>query len=251
MAVVKIALCYPWYSGPDPYCSIYFGERMAYFGRLQERSSWLADMPRDEALAKLPTLSPLDPLDPKADITPELVGTEFQFATAQEMFLSLVGMARDRIVERSLEWGADYLFWTDDDMIWDSGAFLSLYRNNLDICGALAFTSRVPVEPVIYSTTFVEETQKWNCEVVRDYKRDELQKVGAIGAGVMLTKAGVFRHIKPPWFSSNGSGEDIFFCINAGLAGFPTHVDTRVKTIHKAAMPTWHDESVYLAQAKA
>lgn len=258
--LVKTALAFPWYQGPDPYCSIYFGERMTYFGRLQERSAWLARMPREEALAILPTLSPLDPLDKSghADITPELVGTEFQFATCQEMFLSLVGMARERIVERAInpdDWNADYLLWSDDDQIWDAGAFLALYKNQVDICGALAFTARTPLMPVIYAFTkrYDEEKQHEVTDIqpIQNYKRDALQQVDAIGSGVMLTKADVFRKMGKPWFSSYGLGEDIYFCHRAGANGIPVYVDTRVKTYHRAAMPTWHSEEVYEAQQKA
>lgn len=256
MAIVRVALAYPWYNGPDPYCSVYFGERMAYFGRLQERSSWLARLPKEEALAVLPNLPTLDPLDSTgyADMTAEMIGTEFQFATCQEMFLSLVGMARERIVEASLDesWPADYLLWSDDDMIWPSGAFLALYRNQVDICGALAFTARKPVLPVIYSfdKRFDEEKghEVTDIQPVKDYKRDALQKVDAIGGGVKLVKADVYRKMGKPWYSSYGLGEDIFFCHQAAAHGISVHVDTRVKTIHKAMQPNWHDETVFIAE---
>lgn len=254
MAIVKTALAYPWYAGPDPFCSVYFQERMAYYGRLQERSWWLAQMPRDEAIAKLATLPTLDPEDTTghADMTPEMVGTQFQFATAQEMFLSLVGMARERIVENALGWEADYLFWSDDDMIAASGAFLALYKNQVDVCGALAFTARRPVLPVIYSfeKRFDEEKghDVTDIQPVKNYKRDALQQVDAIGGGVKLVKADVYRKMGKPWYSSYGLGEDIYFCHRAQACGIPIHVDTRVKTIHKAMQPNWHDETVFIAE---
>lgn len=251
--VVKIALGFPWYAGPDPYCSVYFSEFMAYLGRLQERSAWLAKYPETD----LSTLTPLDSLnvDGRSEITPDLVGTEFQFATAQEMFLSLVGMARERIVERALEWGADYVFWCDDDMIIPNSSLLSLYRNQKDICGALAFTSREPIMPVIYKfkKSFDEEKQReiTDISVVEDYQRDTLQQVDAIGSGVVLVTADAYRKMGKPWYSSYGLGEDIFRCHRAAEHGIEVWVDTRVRTLHKKAMPQWHDESVYLASRPA
>jgi GT2 family glycosyltransferase len=193
--------------------------------------------------------------DGKSEFTPDLIGTEFQFATAQEMFLSLVGMARERIVERCLEWGADYIMWADDDMILPNSALLSLYRNQKDICGALAFTSRDPIQPVIYKfkKIFDEQTQQdgTDISVIEDYERDALQKVDAIGSGVVLVKADAYRKMGKPWYSSYGMGEDIFRCHRAAQHGIEVWVDTRVKTHHKKAMPQWHNEDVYLATRPA
>lgn len=265
---VKVALGFPWYNGPDPHCSVYFGEFMAYLGRLQERSAWIAKdfegartveehswreygCSIEEYLDALPKLDPHNTTG-LSEITPDLVGTKFEFATCQEMFLSLVGMARERIVEACLEWGADYVLWSDDDMIFGTDIFLRLYKHQLPVCGALAFTSRKPLQPVIFAFTkkFDEEKGREITDIqpVMDYKRDALQKVDAIGSGVMLTKADVFTQIGKPWFSSYGLGEDIFFCHRLGEHGIPVHVDTTAKTIHKAMQPVWHDEGVFLAQ---
>lgn len=256
--VVKVCLAYPWYNGPDPYAAAYFLEFQHYLGRLSERSKILAKMPREDAEALLKTLPPIDPMDGdgSGEFTPDLIGTEFEFATGLEMFLSLVGKARENIVDGALDWGADYLFWTDDDMVFRRSAFLQLYRNDVDICGALAFTSRRPVLPVIYRFTdsYCEDRGRdiTDIQPIQDYQKDTLQVVDAIGAGVMLTKSEVFRRMKKPWFDSTGLGEDIHFCYRATREyKIPVHVDTRVKTHHKAAMPSWHDEDVYIANQQA
>ena len=174
-----------------------------------------------------------------------------------EMFCSLPGRARENIVDSCLvpEAGIDYLFWTDDDMIFEPSTFLRLYRNQVDVCAALAFTARKPITPVIYR--FDEKRNEdgtlsgLDSQPVYDYKPDALQKVDAFGSGVFLAKADVYRKVGKPWYSSYGCGEDIFFASRCREAGVDLHVDTRVRTYHKATAPLWHDEGAYILQQQA
>lgn len=240
---------FPWYNGPDPYCSVHFGEFLGYLGKLQERSQWLAEHP-DTDLLKLPKLDPNNTTG-LSEITPDLVGTRFEFATCQEMFLSLVGMARERIVDACLEWGADYIFWSDDDMLFGTDILLRLYKHQVPAVAALAFTSRVPVMPVVYkfNKVYSEEQKREITDIqpVLDYKQGELQQVDAFGSGVMLTHTDTFKQIGKPWFTSYGVGEDIHYCYRMKEAGIPVYVDAGARTIHKAAAPSWHSEQTYLA----
>lgn len=240
-------MCYPWYNGPDPFASTYFLEQATYYGRLQERSQWLAKGASSEGLT---SLAPID-VTGQADLTEAEAGTVFQFSTCIEMFCSLPGMARERIVESCLEANVDYLFWADDDMIFEPSTFLRLYRNRVDICAALAFTARKPITPVIYSfTEMVDENgkAKLDTQPIFDYQGEALQKVDAFGTGVFLAKADVYRKVGKPWYSSYGCGEDIFFASRCRDVGVELHVDTRVKTIHKATVPLWHEEGGYVLQ---
>lgn len=249
---VKVALCYPWYNGPDPYASTYFFEQMFYYGRLQERSQWLEhptqQLLSDEARAALPPLAPLDQTG-QAELTAAERGTVFQFVNCIEMFCSLPGMARERIVESCLDAGVDYLFFSDDDMVFDQSTFLRLYRNQVDVCAALAFTARKPITPVIYK--FSETETGLDTQPVYDYRPDALQQVDAFGSGVFLAKADVYRKMGKPWYSSYGCGEDIYFCSRLREHGIKAFVDTRIRTVHKATAPLWHSEDSYLAQQHA
>jgi hypothetical protein len=142
-------------------------------------------------------------------------------------------------------------------MAWASDTFLRLYLDKKPIVGALAFTGRRPVTPVIY------KFKDWSSDVdasgiprisfssdpVIDYQRDALQQVDAIGSGVMLIDCKVFKTIPKPWFTSYGLGEDIYFCARAKAHGVEVWVDTRVKTSHKPTFHSqWHDEAAYDAE---
>lgn len=221
---------------------------MFYYGRLQERSQWLAihGLPAQQ----MTSLAPIDATG-QADLTSAEDGIVFQFSTCIEMFCSLPGLARERIVESCLEADVDYLFWTDDDMVFEPSTFLRLYRNQVDICAALAFTARKPITPVLYKFTEMvgeDGNPKLDTQPILDYEPDALQRVDAFGTGVFLAKADVYRKVGKPWYSSYGCGEDIFFSSRLREHKIPLHVDTRVKTHHRATVPLWHDESSYRAQ---
>lgn len=256
MKKLKVALCLPWYAGPDRDCTAQMLTLFNYFGKLQERMGFLAQLGRHEAEWWLGKLPKLDPHDKNGSEIPEsLIGTEIEFGLVDEMGCSLIGLARDRCADDALGWGADYLFWFDSDMLVPTSALLRLLANDVPVCGALAFTGRDPITPVIYNAEekFVEDPERpgegrITCDFspVTNYKRDALQKVDAIGSGVMLIKADVFRQIKRPWFYATGIGEDIYFCLMCKRYGIPVYVDTRVKTAHRVTFPDFQTEQKYL-----
>jgi hypothetical protein len=257
---VKVALGYPWDTGADRDCVTNFLANQHYFGRLQERLSWLAhEDPIDAEFALRNVLPPLDPTNPAgtSEIPPELIGTEFEFFIAEEVACSLPGLARENIVDKCLAAGMDYILWSDADMTWGTDVFLRLYLDQKPIVAALAFTGRKPIVPVIYRfdgyRVLVDAkghtNVHFNAQPVLDYKRDALQQVDAIGSGVMLINCEAFKKIPKPWFSSYGVGEDIWFCSRAKAYDVGVWVDTRAKTAHKPTFnDTWHGEAAYDAQ---
>lgn len=242
----RIAIGAPWYDGPDRDTAanqIIFSH---YLGRLQERLWWIAATQSMWIDKKLP---PLDPISKSgfSEVPTSLFGTEFEFVLCEEMGCSLIGMARERVVDIAMNFGCDYLLFYDDDMLFGTDAFLRLFLNQVPVCAALAFTGREPIAPVIYKFTNewddVRKVDSVNIQVVFEYERNALQKVDAVGGGMVLIDMEVFKQIQKPWFNSTGMGEDIFFCYQCGRAGVPVYVDTRVKTLHKPTFPTeWHDE---------
>lgn len=252
--IVKVALGYPWYAGADRDCVTPFLANAHYFGRLQERLWWL----NNSLEAQYEDAPPLDKYTSgRSEIPPELIGTGFEFFIASEVGCSLPGLAREHIVDKCLAAGMDYILWSDADMIWGTDVFLRLYMDQKPIVGALAFTGRKPVVPVIFAFknygTFVDghgETHiNFDAQPVLDYQRDALQKVDAIGSGVMLIDCQVFKQIPKPWFTSYGLGEDIWFCSRAKAYGVEVWVDTRAKTQHKPTFhDVWHNEETFIAQ---
>ena len=155
---------------------------------------------------------------------------------------SLVGKARDLIIEGALQWEADYVFMWDADMGFEYSSFLNLWRHNVPVVGALAFTSRPPFYPVIMriiEQSHSNDLPSFTSEIVFDYPKDQLitnKDVGgaiAFGSGVILLNTAIFKQIPQPWFYSTGCGEDFHFCTRCHEYGIQRYVDTSVKTTHK------------------
>ena len=69
---------------------------------------------------------------------------------------------------------------------------------------------------------------------VKNYPKDTLVECDAVGFGAVLINMEIVRTMKPPYFfSTTGSGEDIYFCMKARQeAGARVFMDTRVKLGH-------------------
>lgn len=249
MQSVKIALGYPFYSGPDRDCFVHHAIFHHYLGRLQERLLWMNHTSHTLPPVEVGRLDPVNSTG-FSEIPTSLAGTTFEFCICDETGCSLPGLARERIVDSARIWGADWLLFYDSDMVFGTDAFLRLYLNQKDVCGALAFTARRPVTPVIYKfrRTWNEEAgcPSYYSEPIVDYPRNQLTRVDGVGFGMVLIRMSVFDRIRKPWFHSPGVGEDILFCSLCCEAGVEVWVDTRVKTIHKPTFPLeWHDEAAY------
>lgn len=244
MPKVKVALALPWYAGADRDCVVHFLQFQHYLGRLQERLLRGKD-------ADLPKLDPANTTG-FSEIPDELWGTEFEFGISDEIGCSLPGMARERCVDNALKWGADFILFYDSDMIFGTDLFLRLFMAKKPVVAALAFTGRQPVTPVIYQLKDFKFTHEvsFNSEPIHDYPRDTLFQVDAVGGGVFLVDANVFRSMSKPWFATQSAlGEDIYFCARCKMQDIPVWVHTGAKTIHKPTFPqVWHDEELYLQQ---
>tara|TARA_R110000751_G_scaffold7433_6_gene30410 strand:+ start:458 stop:1342 length:885 start_codon:yes stop_codon:yes gene_type:complete len=244
----------PWYTGPDDDTFPQYFDFMMYLGSLAERTQirQLLGAEAFDGLA-LPPLCPGDPLAEPTVADYERMG-RLRIAICNYSRTSLVGKAREHIAQSALHEDADYILWWDDDMRFEYSTFLRLWRNDLPIVGALAFTAREPIYPVIFGAEKINSPDGAVVEQsspLFDYPRDTL--VGdehvpgwlAFGAGMMLTAVDVFRQIPQPWFASTGCGEDFHFCSRAAEYGVPRFVDTRIKVQHKHHTARWCDENVY------
>ena len=257
-------LGFPWYAGPSIHTYPRYHEITHYFGRLQERCEWLnyvgekyGPEAQKSALVDLPALN-RDGQYPESEITLE-DDVLFEFGQNNQGDLSLVGLARELIVESALQWGADWLLMWDNDMMMDWDFMLKLWRHQKPVVAALAFASREPCVPVIYK---IQERNgvdgvQYHSQQVLDFPRDRLissKDIGgklAFGTGVVLINMSVFKQLPKPWFYSTMCGEDFMFCVNCHQNGIPLYVDTSTKTHHPARNPIWMNESYYDETRKA
>lgn len=159
---------------------------------------------------------------------------EIYYHTAGRMFTP---MARERLVDRALMMNADYIFMIDDDMLAPQDVLERLYRHNVDVCAALAFTRNPPHLPVLYTVRegwdpLLKQAYISN-DWVRSYPKDKLVECDAVGFGGVLIKVSAIRKMAAPYFMSTcGTGEDILFCHKAKRAGARVFMDTSTKLGH-------------------
>jgi hypothetical protein len=217
---VKTLIAVPSYKGPHVHCFGQHYQFMFTLGQMQEKS----------------------PVE----------GVEFKFGFAEHVGNSLIAQARDELVARAVNGGMDYVLFFDDDMMFSNDTFLRLWQHQKAFVGALAFTAREPICPVLFkfkrSYDWDMGMERSDVEPILDYPRDRLFKLDAMGTGVVLISTEVFKKIPPPWFQGSvRMGEDVYLCWKMKKAGIPVYCDTSVKTMHVPnEPPRWHDERYYL-----
>ena len=160
----------------------------------------------------------------------------------------LTAMAREKLVLEALNGGMDYIFMYDDDMVLPIDAVEHLLidienKPEIDVVAPLAFMRNPPHYAVIYTTTegYDQENHQpyFVNNFVKNYPKDTLVECDAVGFGAVLIKMDIVRKMKPPYFfSTTGSGEDIYFCMKSRQeAGARIFMDTRVKLGHLSKPP--------------
>jgi len=155
----------------------------------------------------------------------------------------LTALAREKLVEQALASGMDYIFMYDDDMILPIDTVEYLLGDmekhpEMDVVAPLAFMRNPPHYAVIYTTIEGYDQQKHQPyfinQFVKNYPKDTLIECDAVGFGAVLIKMETVRKMKAPYFfSTTGSGEDIYFCMKSRQeAGARIFMDTRVKLGH-------------------
>lgn len=167
-----------------------------------------------------------------------------------------VSASRNTLTQRFLDDGVgDWLLWIDSDMQWDPDAIPTLLAaadpTERPIVGGLCFgMSAEGMYPTIYMG-YEDDEGRFTTIRVRDYPRDSMVRVAATGAAFLLVHRSVLEAMAArgfdrafPFFaesSGNGKpvGEDITFCIRAGIIGAPVYVHTGVRIgHHKSALLT-------------
>ena len=153
---------------------------------------------------------------------------EFFFCPRGRMY---VAMNRETIMQKALDLGADYVFFVDDDMIFEADIFEKLYRHKVDLVAALAFTRNPPHLAVMYKTEQgwdpIMHREYYTTDWIRNYPRNKLVEVDAVGFGCVLINLNTVKNMETPYFmSSTGTGEDITFCINFKKSGGRIFMDT-------------------------
>lgn len=177
---------------------------------------------------------------------------EFYWYTAGRLFTP---MAREKLVSEALNGGMDYIIMYDDDMLLPLDMVEKMLQDveehpEIDILSPLAFMRNPPHYAVIYTSIDGYDNERHQPyhinNFVKKYPRNQLVECDAVGFGAVLIKMDMVRKMKAPYFfSTTGTGEDIYFCVKSRQeAQARVFMDTRIKLGHLGA-PTIIDEETF------
>ena len=161
--------------------------------------------------------------------------------------------ARNRIAQRSLDLGVDYVLMIDNDMAIPRDALLRLLDDPVDVC--LGYYAHRPANNKYNGRLNICKLGEFNfstgftAKELKDMKARGIKKfeVHGGGMGCALIKASVFNKIAYPWFdwvnyADENRGvlsEDLYFCVQCKKAGIPVHSDARVGCGHLLRYIQW------------
>lgn len=184
----------------------------------------------------------------------------------QEWSSANVSAARNRLTQIFCDekTESEWLLWVDSDMRWDADAIDRLIDSadpvERPVMGGLCF-GRNP--DGLFATLYQVVEGVTGLTMVRmpEYPADSVVRCSATGAAFLLIHRSVIEamnerkfNVAFPFFQETElagmpCGEDITFCLRAGLLGHKTHVDTRVKIgHHKTHLLT---EDLFIGQVRA
>jgi hypothetical protein len=154
-----------------------------------------------------------------------------------------VSTARNSLTRRFLdEYDADWLLWIDADMAFEHDALPRLLASadadERPIVGGLCFGAHFgALFPTIYQYRDRDDGRVRTIRV-NDYPLETLVRCAGTGAAFVMIHRRVLAAMRDhgfnaafPWFqetelAGQPAGEDLTFCIRAGILGFPIFVDT-------------------------
>lgn len=160
-----------------------------------------------------------------------------------------VASFKDKMIQRALNDGYDYLFLIDSDIVMNPRTVECLVNTQKDIISEIFWTQWLPEQPElpqvwvsdIYNLYEKGEREQLSQEQIYQRQTEFLTKlrvpgiyeIGGLGACTLISKkalqAGVnFKKIKNITFW----GEDRHFCIRASALGLPLFVDTHYPAYH-------------------
>jgi len=164
-----------------------------------------------------------------------MCGYDSRFRQGDQAIYTVAGTLifdqRNKLAQAALDNNCDYVLWIDADMRFPKNTIERLIAHDKDIVGVNATTRTSPVGPTAKRLVidFDKKENHWYSVVSKG--KTGIEKVTAIGCGVMLVKRKVFEQTKKPWFyfyelpGGKTLGEDVHFCVAAHDAGFETWVD--------------------------
>lgn len=146
--------------------------------------------------------------------------------------------ARNSLVQLTLETGADWLWFMDDDHAFPPDMLEKLLAHELPLVTPICLTRTAPFMPVQY-TQRQEGQHQYLPIPLTDYPESGLVQLEAGGCAGMLIRREVLEAIESPWFEYTDRSEDIVFCEKAQRAGFALYCDLTARLGHITTTVVW------------
>ena len=172
-----------------------------------------------------------------------------------------VATARNKIAQRALDLGTDYVLMVDNDVVLPVDALEKLTDDLKDVC--LGYYAHRGNDNIYHGRTCVcklrdeNGVKYFNYPLESEYTANEITlmremqqykvRIHGGGMGCAFIKTDLFRRLKYPWYDwVNYAGknrgmlsEDLYFCELCRKAGIPIHTDTRVGCGHILRHVQW------------
>ena len=169
--------------------------------------------------------------------------------------------ARNRIAQRSLDLGTDYVLMVDNDVVLRKDAIFNLTDDFKDVC--LGYYAHRDNDNIYRGRTCVcklyddEGTKYFNYPLKSEYSAEELHELSENGThklqihgggmGCAFISTAMFRRLSYPWYDwvnyrdeNRGMlSEDLYFCELCRKDGIPIYTDTRVECGHILRRVQW------------
>jgi GT2 family glycosyltransferase len=139
----------------------------------------------------------------------------------------------------------DYLFWIDDDIIWEPNQIMQLLDHKKDIVSGCYLMYNMVQYPIckVMDDDYLIKTGCYQFVSKEDLQKEEkIFKVDYVGFGFMAIKYGIFESMKYPWFETptrsvgnitDLTSEDAYWCMKAREQGYEVYVDPKCIVGHQ------------------
>lgn len=169
--------------------------------------------------------------------------------------------ARNRIAQKTLDGGYDYVLMVDNDVVLPADVLKSLTDDIRDVC--LGYYAHRDTDNIYRGRVSVCKLYQpngiryFNYPLESEYSAEELQdlreggtykiQIHGGGMGCAFIKADIFRRLKYPWYDwvnykDDNRGmlsEDLYFCELCRQDGIPVFTDSRAECGHMLRRVQW------------
>ena len=153
--------------------------------------------------------------------------------------------ARNSLCEETLESGADYLWFMDDDHAFSPDILMRLLDWDEKLVTPLCMMRSAPFQVVSFDGNIEDGDPPIRHRLdLQDHDPQGLVQLTAGGTAGMLIHRDVLEALEPPWFEYGFISEDLLFCDKAIAAGFSLHCDLSARLGHITTAvlePAYHD----------